>query len=91
MLAGIAIGYVLRGRNFNITSKILSLTIIALLFFLGVAVGSNPKIMDNLGTIGIDALIITLAALAGTYLLAWFVYRKFFRHTKPTDNEGGEE
>ena len=50
MFLGIGIGYVL--RNWTIlqkTEKTISLTIFLLLFILGVSIGSNSLIVNNLG------------------------------------------
>ena len=51
MFLGIGIGYVL--RNWSIlqkTEKTISLTIFLLLFILGVSIGSNSLIVNNLGS-----------------------------------------
>ncbi|MFI3315203.1 MAG: LysO family transporter [Rikenellaceae bacterium] len=79
MLVGIGLGYLFRGKKLSFIPKVTMVSIYLLLFFLGVSVGSNPEIMDNLDTIGLDGLIITLAALAGSLLAGWFVYFKFFK------------
>ena len=53
MFLGIGIGYVL--RNWSIlqkTEKTISLTIFLLLFILGVSIGSNSLIVNNLGKFG---------------------------------------
>lgn len=51
-------------------------------FFLGITVGTNGDVMNNLDSIGLDALLITLAAVTGSVLCAWGVYRFFFMTTK---------
>ncbi|WP_455968731.1 LysO family transporter, partial [Butyricimonas virosa] len=53
-----------------------------LLFLLGITVGANGDVMNNLDSIGLEALLITLAAIAGSVLCAWGVYRFFFMSTK---------
>lgn len=82
MVCGIVIGYVFRERNLKIVQKLINYAIFLLLFLLGITVGANGEVMDNLDTIGVDALIITLAAVAGSVLCAWGVYRFFFLPTK---------
>ena len=42
-----------------------------LLFLLGTEVGGNKMILEGLHTIGFEALVITLAAVAGSVLGAW--------------------
>jgi uncharacterized membrane protein YbjE (DUF340 family) len=79
MLAGIGAGYFLRRiPDIKIIGKLITGFIFLLLFFLGISVGHNEKIVNNLTTIGLQALIITMGAIAGSILLAWFVYKKFF-------------
>lgn len=80
MLLGVGIGIGL--RSFPIlkhTGILVRLVIFALLFLLGREVGQNPKIVDNLDTLGLQAILITLAGVAGSVLCSWFVYRLFFR------------
>ena len=58
MFLGIGIGYGL--RNWTIlqkTEKTISLTIFLLLFILGVSIGSNSLIVNNLGKFGWQAII----------------------------------
>jgi len=79
MLAGIGAEYFLRRiPDIKIIGKLITCFIFLLLFFLGISVGHNEKIVNNLTTIGLQALIITMGAIAGSILLAWFVYKKFF-------------
>ncbi|MBF0650019.1 LysO family transporter [Dysgonomonas sp. GY75] len=79
MLLGIGAGYFLRRiPDIKIIGKLITCFIFLLLFFLGISVGHNEKIVNNLTTIGLQALIITMGAIAGSILLAWFVYKKFF-------------
>lgn len=78
MVCGILIG---RWGHIGGRKKIqkgISLTILALLFLLGISVGSNGQLMDNLDTIGWEALVITCGAVAGSVLCAWLVYRFYF-------------
>lgn len=78
MVSGIILGYILRNRDLKIIQKLIMYAIFALLFLLGLSVGTNDKIMDNLSTIGLDALIITLGAVGGSILCAWGVFKFFF-------------
>ena len=73
MVCGIILGYAFKERNY---------AIFLLLFLLGITVGANEDVMNNLDSIGLEALLITLAAIAGSVLCAWGVYRFFFMSTK---------
>ena len=82
MVTGIILGYLFRERNLKIVYKLINYAIFLLLFLLGITVGANGDIMNNLATIGYDALLITLAAVAGSVLCAWGIYRFFFVPSK---------
>lgn len=75
MVGGIAVGYLLRNRNMSWIHKIIPILIWLLLFILGVDVGNNKDIIDGLPVIGVDALIITLGAVAGSLLASWALWR----------------
>lgn len=79
IFAGITVGYMLHGKDLSIISKVLSITIVLLLFFLGVSVGNNSQIMGNLHTISLDAFIITLAALLVSCIV-YHVFLKLYRY-----------
>lgn len=80
MLTGITLGYLFRNLTiFQKTEKTISLTIILLLFVLGISVGSNPTIINNLGKFGWQAAIIALSATCGSILVSWLVLKYFFR------------
>lgn len=78
MVCGIVLGYALRRKKLKFVTPLITVAIWALLFLLGVGVGNNPAIMDNLGTIGWDALLLTLGAVVGSLVCAWVVYRYLF-------------
>ena len=46
--------------------------LIMLMAVIGLNIGISPQVMDNLGTIGLNCLIISLAAIAGSVLLVRF-------------------
>lgn len=80
---GMLLGVFLRHRE-NILRFIDRLTVWFIYFFLfllGLAVGLNRTVIDNLGRIGLQALIIAAAAVAGSVIPAFFLYRFFYRRT----------
>lgn len=80
MLAGILVGYLARKREFTRIGKFITTLIWALLFLLGVEVGSNQQIIQGLGSLGLEALAITFGAILGSCLAAWglwyFLYKR---------------
>lgn len=78
MVSGILLGYIFRQKNLKIVQHLITYAIFALLFLLGISVGTNRDIMDNLGTIGVEALVITIGAVGGSVLCAWGIYKYYF-------------
>ena len=74
MLWGIAVGYMLRNKNTRIVSRIITVLIWLLLFLLGIEVGSNPRIVMGMQTLGIEALVLTIGGAVGTILCAWLLW-----------------
>ena len=84
LFIGLFIGFLLR-KNKNIDKPIdiiIMISIYGLLFFIGISVGSNDLIINNLAKIGLNAFILTLAAVIGTIALSIPVYKKFFVNNK---------
>lgn len=78
MLGGVLTGYLLRNRKMKFISSLITVAIWILLFLLGIAVGLNDDILNNLDTIGMQALVLSLGGIAGSMLLAWLVWHFFF-------------
>ena len=72
MFLGIGIGYVL--RNWSILQ-----TIFLLLFILGVSIGSNSLIVNNLGKFGWQAVVLAVSGVLGSLIAARLVLQLFFR------------
>lgn len=74
MLCGIGLGYLLRGRNTAAISKIITVLIWALLFLLGIEVGTNPNIIGGLQNLGVEALVLTIGGSIGSVLASWWLW-----------------
>lgn len=80
MLAGVLIGRLLKDRKgLEWVSKGTMVTIVLLLFVMGIEIGSNHEVVANILSLGKDALLISLAATLGSILAATGVYYLFFR------------
>jgi uncharacterized membrane protein YbjE (DUF340 family) len=75
MILGVVAGYIFRNKKMGNISKIITVIIWVLLFLLGVEVGTNPEIIAGLGTIGVEALIITIAAVLGSAIMSLLLWR----------------
>jgi uncharacterized membrane protein YbjE (DUF340 family) len=90
MLAGIAIGLVINRfpKVIRANDKLISWAIYLLLLLLGISVGLNQTIIQNLDKIGVQAAIITLGAISGSVLTLWLIYLLWFQ---PTQINGGSD
>ena len=75
MFSGIALGWVLRKFPLGFLSWCIMGLIWALLFLLGLEVGSNERLMQALPTLGLEALCITLASVLGSITAAAWLWR----------------
>ncbi|PCH67415.1 MAG: DUF340 domain-containing protein [Bacteroidales bacterium] len=81
MILGIGIGLIIgnKPKIIKIIGALTSFSIFLLLFILGIGVGTNDKIINNLHSIGIQALILTIGAVLGSLICAYFTYNLFFK------------
>ena len=80
MFLGIGIGYLLRNLKFlEKVEKSTSLTIFLLLFVLGLSIGSNSLIVNNLGKFGWQAIVLATLSILGSMLASFLVLRLFFK------------
>ena len=66
MLCGIGTGYLLRNKKMSFIGRIITALIWVLLFLLGIEVGSNPRIISGLQTLG---------GSLGSALFAWALWK----------------
>lgn len=83
MAAGALTGHLLRHiRLLRQVEKSASLTVFALLFVLGLSIGSNQLIIENLDRFGWQAAVLATAGTAGSILAAALVVQLFFNKKK---------
>ena len=77
MCAGMLLGYIIRHKTRLIpwVGRFTSWSIYILLFLLGVAIGVNQIIVNNLPVLGLKALIITLGGVSGSLFMAWILHK----------------
>lgn len=82
MLLGVAVGYLFRRKDklIKISEKLVTLFIYLLLFVLGVEVGGDDSVMNNLSSLGLDALLLSLGGIAGSVLVTWGIYISFYKN-----------
>jgi len=84
MILGIGIGLYIgnRPKIIKVVGVLTSFSIFLLLFLLGIGVGTNDKIINNLHSIGMQALVLTVGAILGSLVCAWATYKFFFQKAK---------
>lgn len=77
MALGMLIGYVFKQQKgfLKLADKLTTNIIRLLLFMLGIGVGLNEKVIQNIDSIGLQATIISLGALLGSLLMAYLTYK----------------
>lgn len=89
MLCGIGTGYLLRNKKMSFIGRIITALIWVLLFLLGIEVGSNPRIISGLQTLGLEAIALTLGGSLGSTLFAWALWK--YVTTKQTKSSAHAE
>ena len=79
MFGGILVGFLLRHQRLTWIHKLITVLIWLLLFLLGTDVGSNPKIINGLHNIGLEALVITMGAVLGSIIAARLLWRIIYK------------
>jgi uncharacterized membrane protein YbjE (DUF340 family) len=87
MTSGMIAGFILRKYKglFKKLDKLISYVIYMLLFLLGLTVGQNDIIIKSFHFIGLKALLITIASVAGSLILSVLVFHIFFKHEHQDD------
>ena len=81
MFLGIGAGYLLRRRRLGFLDKTVTAVIWLLLFLLGVEAGSDERIVRWIGTLGIEAFLITLGGVAGSAVFAMLLWKSRKKRT----------
>ncbi|WP_196016312.1 lysine exporter LysO family protein [Alistipes senegalensis] len=86
IIGGIATGRLLIGRCLAFVPRLITVIIWALLFLLGVEVGSDPAVVGSLATLGGAALAIFALSVAGSIFAAWLLWRRIRGRAVPADD-----
>ena len=85
MFAGMLLGFLLRKQRLSWIHKVITVFIWLLLFLLGIDVGSNQEIINGLHTIGLEAVILTLAAVLGSVTAAWALWYMVYKRNRRSE------
>lgn len=75
MALGIAAGYLLRKSKLRYLGRVTMAIIWLLLFLLGIEAGGDDRIVRWIGTLGLEALAVSAAGVAGSSLLALLLWK----------------
>ena len=81
MAAGMLLGYFIKKQNklSKSVDTIISWLIYLLLFVLGISVGINEVILNNINTILLKVVLLTVGAVTGSVIVSYFTYTLFFK------------
>jgi len=85
LTAGIIVGLLIVNypKLHIINNNLLNYAIYLLLFLLGISVGTNREVIQNLDKIGLEAITIAIASISGSVFLSFFLLKLLFnRHEK---------
>lgn len=92
ILAGIVTGRLCRGRRLAFVPRLIAGVIRALLFLLGLEVGSDPAVVGGMATLGAAAFLLFAGAVGGSIGAAWLLWRLIRRRAAACTTDGtGEE
>ena len=89
IIGGIVTGRLLVGWRLAFVQRLITFIIWALLFLLGVKVGSDPAVVGSLATLGAAAFAIFALSVAGSVFAAWLLWRRI-RGRAVSADEGGD-
>ncbi len=80
LVAGVVVGLV--KKNFSDAlkkniSRLMTVLVFTLILLMGIKTGVNKDVISNLGAFGVQAVLIALAAIAGSILFA-VIFEKIF-------------
>ena len=78
LVAGILLGYLLRGKRKPDLSGITLGAIVVLIFSLGFSIGSNNQLLASLPRVGLNALVMMFLAVGFSVLFVFLIKRKMW-------------
>lgn len=88
IIGGIVTGRLLVGWRLAFVQRLITFIIWALLFLLGVEVGSDPAVVGSLATLGAAAFAIFALSVAGSVFAAWLLWRRIRGRAVSADKGG---
>ena len=80
ILSGMLFGYLLRKQRLPQLPNLIKLSVWMLLFLLGVEVGMNPRILQGLHHLGMEAFVLSIAGIMGSCVLSLVLWKTIQKH-----------
>ena len=79
LVVGVLIGWFVRVPSAlsSRLGRLASLSLFVMLLALGAQIGSDKGLLDKLGALGLEALVLCLFSIAGSVGFLWLAVRKF--------------
>ncbi len=74
------------GKDIKHMGKIQTATVFFLVFFMGMRIGSDERILDSIESIGISAVVVSVATMGGS-VLAVYILRKCLKLDRHGDKQ----
>lgn len=88
MFVGAVLGFLMRRTPVvGWLSRLTMATIVLLLFLMGIEIGGNEQIVKNLSSLGVEAVMIAVAATLGSITAARIIYKVLLKSKPLTDEE----
>ena len=80
IMGGMVLGYLVRRKEqvVRVTERLIIWSIFLLLFLMGLSIGRDSLIVNSLPSLGFNALLISIAGIAGSLVLALLLWKYFF-------------
>ncbi len=77
---GMAVGYPFRNKRvFRRLDKSISYTVYIMLFIFGITIGANKELLEDIGSFGLQALVIAVMTITGSAIASYFAYKLFLK------------
>lgn len=77
LFGGFVLGTKIKGLGFKIIEKVVNSSLFLLMFTIGLNVGMDKLILSNIGTIGLNSMIIAILAIFSSAILTYFAEKKY--------------
>lgn len=84
LLVGLMVGYLFRLSDEWMVriNQLIFVSLAVLIMALGAQIGADPEVLSNLGSLGLQALLLTLLSIGGSVLVVWLIERRWLKRVR---------